>query len=282
MINRFLIHAICLIIVCSCSQETNYFSFKANKVNCSKDGFPIDSTSFYFPQEVLIDKTDSFLLKYFSYALFRMREPILFDHYLKKDIYRLVGFRAFNPPILIRIEKTNKEIKGTIKKLNKVIRYPFLVYKSDPESYYIPTSIVSFDSSQNKKVIYDSTQLKKFLEEERSFQDSMARINNKADYHLTKDLSISIPIATWDSLLIMVDSTEFWTSKPDLALNYPQIDGSRWIFEGHTKQGYQIKGIPSPNFEASPYENQFDINNNYVRMFMFLLKVAQLNKEHIY
>ena len=73
---------------------------------------------------------DTFSLRLNSYLLFKMNEPILYDHYLGKDIYRLIVLRSFDLPIAITLEKCDNKYVLKSKILNRNIGYPFMKYNS--------------------------------------------------------------------------------------------------------------------------------------------------------
>lgn len=71
---------------------------------------PTDSTTFYFPTELLCDTEDyngqsTFLNKWYSKHLFAMREPLVYKNNSQNEIYRFTWLRTFDDPIAIRIEK---------------------------------------------------------------------------------------------------------------------------------------------------------------------------------
>lgn len=314
------------IVICSCNRARNketYIDFVLDKNNCDLLGFPLDSSSTFFPVFLFHDtipaiKTeygilntyiihskeeyakfnnldpsklkdtfelthDDFFLNFYSYALYKMHEPILYDHYFEKDIYRMIAFRSFNSPLVVRIEKNKKEINIVIKKLNKNIRYPFMIYKNWADSnIYTTPDVAYFDTTVRKMIILDSIKYDKEYKEIKRYHDSLAKVLNVIDYYLKKDTIINAPLSIWNQIQTMIDSTNFWTARPNIASGYVQIDGSRWILEGHTKLGYQIKAIPSPNFDNNINWNYFDQKQQYARIFKFILKSTNLNNEPQY
>jgi hypothetical protein len=62
-------------------------------------------------------KTDSFLLSWFSFTLYKMNEPLLSNFYSGHEVYRFTWIRSFNEPVVIRVDKTDKGILMTTKKL---------------------------------------------------------------------------------------------------------------------------------------------------------------------
>ena len=225
---------------------------------------------------------DTFLLKIWSYTLFKMKEPILHNHYLDKKVYRMISLRAFNPPIVVRIEKYNDSIIVISKKLNKNIRYPFVVYGGSDSLFYMTPDIGFYDTISKKMKIINKVKYNKQLEKNRRSNDSLAKIYNVINYHLKLNQRKVVSLTTWDSLETMIDSSSYWRTKPDIALDYPQVDGSKWILEGHSKNGYQIKIIPSPNFKKEIYKNTFDSTDNYARIFKYFMKMANLEHEPMY
>lgn len=289
---------------------------------CNSDGTPKDSLSKYFPAQLFIDSIpsfldggslyklnyfwskkdyverfgksleslkdtfqvveDTFLLKIMSYTLYKMQEPILYDHYLDRSVYRMISLRAFNPPIVVRIEKYKDSVVVVSKKLNKCITYPFMVYGGSDSLFFMAPDIAFYDTLSKKVKIINKAEYDKQLKENKRINDSLAKKYNVIDYHLKLNQRKVISPIPWNSLEKMIDSSSFWRTKPDVALDYPQIDGSQWILEGHSENGYQIKIIPSPNFEKEIYKNTFDSTDNYARLFKYLMKISNLEKEPMY
>lgn len=225
---------------------------------------------------------DTFILKLRSYTLFKMHEPILYDHYLKSDMYRLISMRAFNRPLLVRIEKTRDSVIINVKRLNKQIMYPFIIYGGYDSLVYTTPDIEYYDSIKKSWIITDTIKYHELLVKAKKSNDSIAKLYNVIDYHLTEDYKKAISIIEWDSIQTLIDSSKFWITKPNVALDYLQIDGSQWIFEGHSKNGYQIKIIPSPHFENYDFDNTFDEKNYYARIFKHILFSAGLINERLY
>jgi hypothetical protein len=312
-----------LISSCKNQTDYNVVEFNANCNCCDEFGFPLDSTAKYFPEDLfndtipcILDESsikrldnygtkenfaklykkdinnlkdtfeiaeDTLLLKYISYALYKMNEPILYDHYLNKEIYRILSMRAFNPPLVISIENYLGNISITFKKLNKAIRYPFMVYVTENDSIlYCQPDVAAYDPIQKKTIVIYTLSYTKLYLKNKKFQDSMAKAYNVINYKLIENRQVAVSKRVWNSLQIKIDSSNFWQTKPNIALDYPLIDGSRWILEGHTKEGYQIKIIPSPNFDNYDYVNYFDEDNSYVKIFKYLIKTLELENEGWY
>jgi hypothetical protein len=268
----------------STKEKLNTLPFKHEKF-IDLEGISTDSSLKFFPPELIIDtsfaKMDLFSLKLNSYMLFKMKEPVLHDHFLKREIYRLTALRAFNVPLLIRIEKFRDSVTLIIKKLNRGIMFPFIIYGEVDSLAYTEPHVNEYDSTQNESYALNDKDRESFSDFKKR-NDSIAKIQNNVNYFLVLDLHKTLSISVWDSLQNQIDSTYFWRTKPDVALNYVQGDGSKWIFEGHNKFGYQIKIIPSPHFKNYEYENEFDQDNSYARLFYHIIKLAKLTDEKLY
>jgi len=106
------------------SQSLDNFIDKTIKVDSLN--VPLDSNQPYFPKdlfpEVEIDwiRTDSiitiekkvkegtydeFVVDWYSKHLHAMKEPLLFNRKVKKEVYRFTWLRTFHKPMTFRIEK---------------------------------------------------------------------------------------------------------------------------------------------------------------------------------
>ncbi len=65
-----------------------------------------DKTYSIFVKEFrLNNQCDTFVVRWYSSHLFAMREPLLFNRKIDKQVYRFTWLRTFDEPIVIRIEK---------------------------------------------------------------------------------------------------------------------------------------------------------------------------------
>lgn len=87
-------------------------------------GIPKDKRTLYFPDSMYNYKpADSILFfvryenKGWSSLLYIAREPVLYNFYLKKDIYRFSWSRAFHEPIIISLIKENNKVMIQWKKI---------------------------------------------------------------------------------------------------------------------------------------------------------------------
>ncbi|HET7733230.1 MAG TPA: hypothetical protein VFK73_05260, partial [Paludibacter sp.] len=70
----------------------------------------------------------------------------------------------------------------------------------------------------------------------------------------------------------------FWKSKPQTDSNNYYIDGSTWILEGHSKYGYQIKVLHSPNFSSLNYKRH-KVQYSYAMIFKYIMKQTNIKEE---
>ncbi|RYD59472.1 MAG: hypothetical protein EOP56_01000 [Sphingobacteriales bacterium] len=96
-------------------EQKDFFSYGMHGINpgCIPDketfsremDIPLDSL-----KEVYNIKTDTLELEWFSEELRFAKEPILYNAYLGRDIYRFTWLRSFDRPIVITIEKDGNKL----------------------------------------------------------------------------------------------------------------------------------------------------------------------------
>ena len=303
-----------LFLLVYCSQENNkqvYVEFtKCKELN--NIGFISDSTINYFPEKLFTDtvscyitpsgqicdpklfgkkeqilihggtleelrdtfkiETDTSYFRKTSYMLFKMKEPVLSDRFLGRNIYRIIGLRSFHEPIVIRIENDKGKVTIVSKKLNRYITYPFLK---------LLDTVVMFEPPKINGA-KDKIDFKKQYEIAKRENDSLCNLYNNTNYYLLLNEKKEVMPPVWDSLEILIESSKFWKTKPELYLNHYQIDGSMWYIEGHFKSGYQIKRIPNPHFSKLKYQHNYDKNDYYAHIFRFLIENSELKNEVLY
>jgi hypothetical protein len=204
-----------LITLLSCEKEKNkYYSYKESSQISDLNGIPVNDSVFYFPVEVFIDSVDytntidisidSGRVKWYSRDLRNMKELVLYNYYMNKCIYRFTWLRSFDPPIIIRLEKKGDTLTLFEKEL--------LVYKRtiilDEYTPKIGRKVI-----KSYKTVTDSIVLKEF----------------ESPYSLKL-------YQEFDSLL---KKNDFLSLSTTVAWNWC-TDGSEWILEVHTKDGYYV------------------------------------------
>lgn len=260
-----------------CNSKSNYtvIPFINNPLISDINGIPKDSISPFFPKSLFYDtikhKFDSFQLEFHVkeryYLLYKMKEPILSNFYLNKEIYRITIIRSFHKPIVIKITKNdNNNVYIEIKKINRNISFPFMKYLDTLDKNYF-----TFEMDKISKHKLNSKN-----------QELFKKFNN-TNYYIEEFNKEFLKKDKWDSLLLLIDTAHFWKTKPLADFNHFQIDGSTWIIEGHNKNGYQIKIIPSPLFNKNDLNfNAFDSKRYYVNIFQYVISLSNLKNEEIY
>lgn len=216
-----------LIGLVSCTKQYELYKFKnSNKISDSV-GTPVDKAVFYYPIEKFIDSTcapgdriaadgssvsnekvkwhvelDTFIVKLFSEKLFKLSEPILYNRYLNKEIYRIVVSYSFFPDMVFRIERTGDSIT--------------LVSKS----YFEHTSSIldSVATVHGLPLNYTHTVL-----------DSIS----------IKQSTKKIPLKSWNDFENLLTKNKFQAKPTTIAMDFGP-DGGIIIIERHCPQGYYV------------------------------------------
>ena len=107
-----------------CQSSEQYLD---NTINVSEDNVPTEPSQYYFPKdmfpfvemeffdlddgnssigtETTSNKFDKSTIEWYSSYLFAMKEPLLFNKKLNKEVYRFIWLRTYDKPVAIRIEK---------------------------------------------------------------------------------------------------------------------------------------------------------------------------------
>jgi hypothetical protein len=149
-----------------------------------------------------------------------MRDPLLYNHSLGKETYRIFWVRSQRPAIAMRFEFDHGIASVTIKKLNRTIGYPFIKFADLP-----------FNNEREAAYAYDK---------EDRFNDSLVKAFNNCNYYNTIDSVIILTSTESDSLVHLISDCNFWKTVPVFKLGM-EIDGDDWVIEGQNEYGYQIK-----------------------------------------
>jgi len=106
-------------------------------IQVDENNVPINKNEFYFPLELFPevdvdmeqDSTgtwvmspkiiegiqDTFVVRWYSEHLYAMKEPLLFNKNLNKEVYRFTWLRTFDKPVVVRIENFEEKYKLTWK-----------------------------------------------------------------------------------------------------------------------------------------------------------------------
>ncbi len=129
VLNQLLVIVILFIPLTRCNQSShNYID---NSIEVDALNIPIDSTQAYFPREmfpevkiryiensdstytlkkdIIKDSYEDYKIEWYSEFLYEIREPLLFNRKIEKEIYRFSWLPSFNNSMIFRIEAQNKK-----------------------------------------------------------------------------------------------------------------------------------------------------------------------------
>lgn len=204
------------------------------------NGTPKDSLSFYYPTTIQKDTQifkidiDTFMLNWFSSALYSAKEPILYNYYLGHDIYRFLWLRSFHRPVVFSLHKDGDKVWLTTKELDRQPNFMEITYVKFTPPIILPNGEI--DTTESNRT--DELPV-----------DSVSKPDRKAILILNETKQLSE--AEWKEFEKMIADCSFWTSEPcDERFG---IDGSRWIIEGHLKSKYWFvnRWSPKDNFRKA-------------------------------
>ncbi|MEQ9375859.1 MAG: hypothetical protein RIG68_11810 [Imperialibacter sp.] len=139
------------IILAGCivsTSEPTLYPYLSDPDISNKLGEPVTDSAYFFPIEHFIDsikfsntieiRLDTFSVEWYSEQLRFMSEPILYNFYLGKQVYRLTWLRSLHPGIVLRLENLNGEIILTQKELTLIKpwkRVDSVTYTYAPERF---------------------------------------------------------------------------------------------------------------------------------------------------
>jgi hypothetical protein len=197
---------------------------------------------------------------FWSFSLFKMDEPILYNFYLNKEMYRLIIGRSLSKFFIIDIIKDKDSIFIITKGLNRQVRYPLIKYAE-----------FSSDFVMHARIPGDLELSQKEIDKIQQNHDSIAKNCNNTNYYVDQLIVKKISKQQWIELQDKLDKIKFWESYPKTCGGCLQIDGSDWILEGHSKFGYQIHEVLSPFREYAS-------KDDYENLFRFIVTTSGLDK----
>lgn len=246
---------------CNTPQEDQSKYYTKDTLISDVDGFPKDSLALYFPLEIYKNgnyfptEIDKFWNEHYSLYLNCFEEPILYNYYLNRDIYRFLWLRSFHDFVLITIENKENKIYLTTKILDK---QPTLgsSYFSHSKTF-IPPTIVEQDTVglKGKELIearkYNSVakqhnkRVKKLagdIAEQRDIKEYSPTVRTKIKLNKTTILTKK----EWNHFLKLLEENKFWEMPPEVK-GPPGCDGAQWVLEGHTEDNYWFVDRWSPD-----------------------------------
>lgn len=179
-------------------KKTGYQHYNIGDIKSfsEKEKIPIDRLVVQYDTFRYIQR-----LEWFSYFFYKLKEPVLYNTYLDKDIYRLTYLGSFGPTLTISLIKDHRKLflqtKSTIDPLYERFRLKYLPDEIDSANMLKWPSQFKFKLNETTKL-------------------------GKKDY---------------DKFMDLINKTKINCLSPhDIIL--PYLDGATWIFESHTSKGY--------------------------------------------
>jgi len=217
---------ICILFV-SCNENPHYRGcpYENNPKLSSKNGIPFDSILSYTPAKMkghdykLKTQMDPFVEKWVSSMLYLMKEPVLYNKYLGKDIYRIfwIGPR----PVLFSLVKKGSEYYLITKILNNVV---------DPEP------------GKTKIVFWERMELYKYEPVYTYNIENTELPPLKMLMNRTQKISVN----EWNTFKQKFDSTGFYYSYPS---GNGESYGNELIIEAHLRRRYWFLNTRDSNYE---------------------------------
>ena len=209
-------------VSCNKISEKTYNYYPEDSSISTIDGIPNDSLLFYFPDLIKKDSVnieaglDTFMLNWYSSALYCAKESILYNYYLGHDVYRFLWLRSFHRPVIFSLHKEKNKVWLTTKILD---RQPQFL-----DETYVHFSPPIIDGEEADYETLDREQV----------VDSIVKADRKANLILSQAKQLSAK--EWEEFEFLLNTCSFWDMKP-----YEEnhgLDGSEWIIEGHLKNKY--------------------------------------------
>jgi hypothetical protein len=218
-----------------------------------KNGVIKDSSRYFLPANLFTNSywdqkqiIDSFKLEWFSGSLLCFREPVLYNYYLGTEAYRFLWLRTFNRSVLITINKSKKvSIRAKIS-------------ESQPRTLTVIFSKGEWIARTHEKDI-----IKLKMEYPNSDSIIVPRYNDR----LFLDTTYYISMKQWDRFKHLLDSCNFWKSKP--TENKIGLDGAEWLLEGQSQNKYH-------------FVNRWSPNDSFERCCEYLIRLSAAKTEEIY
>ncbi|MEP1032968.1 hypothetical protein [Ekhidna sp.] len=239
------------------------YDYPNNPIISNKLREPRTDSTHYFPLELFIDsiewadridvKIDTSKVEWFSDDLWFSDEPVLYNYFLDREIYRLTWLRSFHPAIILRLERNN----GNIILLEKKMTF-IEPWKPVPEHrrQKLDTSMVQ--SSALKRAILDGkigTPME-WNPDSSVVETNILKVSNK----------------TWQEFQRLLEDKRFDRMPTTRAWGFG-TDGSEWILEKHFENEYHVVNRWSP--DNNSYSNFREIGD-------FLIDLSSYKNEERY
>lgn len=236
-LKQFLIVIVTLLILSCNHTSIQYAEYSKDSTISAIDGHLNKSSNQCLPTLIkrngIIDTTgiDSSFDQFIISTYLRVaNEPVLFNFYLGHEIYRLIWLPTFDRPVIISIHKKGNDVWIESRIFSKHAPCPppsthieFVAPKLDIQEEEVANIENSVDSTNKFRFDNEIPKIKLFIKRKLSLKE-------------------------WSNLEKLLDDYGFYQAKP--FKHVPIIDGTKWIFEAHSENGYGIvkRSIPEEKF----------------------------------
>jgi hypothetical protein len=277
-----------LILFCFVMVSCIYRNHKG--FNYPSTGELIDS-SFYFPKQYKMDFKDSIVLTSTSEYFRKLGLENLSIKPHKDEVYRFSYVRAFHEPVIICIYKDSiivtKDYSGT----EILFDYDFTkisISENELLGYWgnfkcneaiidkmIQDSIKKKVNNSTFSIAYKRGKIDSLLKKYPAIADTsyMKKLDNKVRVekivtHKAKTVNIKNDYNNYKLLLASIDKYEYWKMKNTNNV-LGGCDGSEWILEANTKNGYY-------------FVYSWEPEGDFKKLCLEFLKYSDLKDEEIY
>ncbi len=205
---------------------------------------PKDSLAFYFPNNSFSKKpnVDSFVQKWYSSALYSLKEPILSQKFVGHSVYRFLWVGSFHQPVVFTLQQRDGKVWLNTKMLDQQPRFNNEIISGISEDEY--------DEYFKDGFVVDNER-----------KDMLVRIaDRKANIIYNKNSPLSSN--EWNEFEQLLKKANYWILPTNI--DDGSNDGSEWVIEAHLKNKYHIVSYHSP------------YNNDYEKAGRFLIKLSGL------
>lgn len=244
------------LLLAGCSAPTDSAgNYPQNPAISDAQGYPRDSTTFYFPAADSLHATYipknkrpevqysddirfsncTYELEYASYALTYFDAPVLSNYYLGKDVFRFLWLRSFDLPVLLTLHHDST---------GAVIRTQLL----DKEPGFDKDPLIHPDSLSPKRLENEKARYRKFYLQEVNSPRHLTRVaegKRRAVLIDTRETSVTITPNQWLHFRKLLTYIKFH-SLPACEPSPGGFDGAYWLLEAHQAEGYRMVFRHSP------------------------------------
>jgi hypothetical protein len=251
--------AIALLLAC---RDTQYL-YPKNRNIANHKGLPLDSSTNYFS---IVDPDDStqvlyledhFFSNFFSSSLYAFKEPVLYNDYLGKEIYRFLYDHSFEITTLFILSKENDVITLQTKKLDGRFKFGSGLSMKDSSYFRLHEHIpIALKNSSGLEFVYEPSdpheiayyKLKGFkIPVIDSFSERTALASFIKDTKrslIVFDSTINVKKRDWDQFEDLIEAADFW-DLPSYVWE-GNTDGAAWVIEAHRENRYKYLLRQSP------------------------------------